>query len=77
MRIAVSFAFEIPDDSLPALYELAAVNSGDRAAARRFVQAEAEQNVITYLTDSGVTVHPVRGAAFTADDYAASDTATK
>lgn len=74
MRIAVNFAFDVPDEALPALIELAAVEPGDRAGARRFVQAEAEQNVITYLTDNGVSVSPIRGVAFTPDDYAAGVT---
>lgn len=70
MKIVFDFAFDVPADSLPALYELAAVEPGDRMGARRFVQAEAEQSVITYLTDNGVTVQPIRGVALTADDYA-------
>ena len=70
MRIAFPFALDIPDDSMAALYELAAVEPGDRAAARRFVQAEAEQNVVTYLENNGVVVHPIRGVAFT--DYGTS-----
>ena len=71
MRITVNFAMEVPDESLPALTELAAVEPRDRIGARRFVQAEAEQNIVTYLIDNGVQVRPIRGAAFTAEDYAA------
>jgi len=52
---------------MAALCELAAVGPGDRAAARRFVQTEAEQDVVTYLENNGVEVRPVRGVAFT--DY--------
>lgn len=65
MRIAVSFAVEVPDSGLPALFELAAVEPGDRAGARVFVQAEAEQHVIDYLGDCGVV--PIRGVALPAD----------
>jgi hypothetical protein len=67
MKIEVRFTLEIPDDSLPALCELAAVETGDRTGARHFVQAEAEQNIVIYLTDNGVTVTPTRGTAFPAD----------
>lgn len=63
MRIAVNFTIAIPESSLSDLADLAAVDAGDRAGARRFVQAEAEQNLITYLTDNGVAVVPVRGVA--------------
>lgn len=71
MKIAVSFTVEIPDSGLPALYELAAVDPGDRAGARRFVQAESEQYVIDYLGDCDVV--PIRGVALPAD-YPASVT---
>lgn len=69
MRIAVSFTIEVPDDSMPILYDLAAVEQGERTGARRFVQAEAEQNTISYLTDNGVRLRPIRGVALAADDY--------
>ncbi|MFF5293645.1 hypothetical protein [Paractinoplanes globisporus] len=73
MRIAVSFALDVPDDSIAALCELAAVEPCRRTRARRFVQAEAEQNLITYLEDNGITVRPVRGVAFPSADYPARE----
>ena len=73
MKIAVNFTIDVPDDSMDALAALAAVDPGDRAGARQFVQAEAEQNVITYLADNGVTVRPIRGVALAYDDYGPSD----
>lgn len=42
---------------------------------RRFVQAEAEQNLITYLEDNGVSFTPTRGVALQPDDYGTTTTA--
>lgn len=77
MKIAVNFTIDVPDDSMNALTALAAVEPGDRTGARQFVQAEAEQDVITYLTDNGITVTPIRGVAFAPDDYGLGDTDSK
>jgi hypothetical protein len=61
VRIHVDFVMEIPDEDVPALIELAAAKG--RAGAREFVQAEAEENILTYLEDHGINPVAVRGKA--------------
>lgn len=61
MKIHVDFTMDIPEESVPALIELAVAD--DRAAARSFVRAEAEENILSYLEDNGVHPVAVRGTA--------------
>lgn len=61
MRIAVSFSFDVPAGSLPALRELAAAETN--AEARAFIQAEAEEYVLGYMEANGVhDIERARGA---------------
>lgn len=67
MKILVAFTLDVPEESLADLCELAALEVLDRPGAREFVQAEAEQYIVSYLQDNGVRVTPIRGRAFPGD----------
>lgn len=59
MLINVNFTIKVPQKSLPALYELAAVEAhrtgSERPAdARDFVKYDAECHVVDYLDANGV-----------------------
>lgn len=61
LTIRVDFTLSVPPEYLPALRELAAHESV--AEVRRFVQAEAEENLYQYLENNGVWPVAVRGIA--------------
>ena len=61
MKIHVDFTMDVPEEQVPKLIELAA--AGDRAGARRFVQAEAEENILSYLEDHGIFPSSPRSVA--------------
>lgn len=61
MRVRVDFSFDVPPESLAALRELAAADTN--AEARAFLQADAEEYLLTYMGANGVNdVKRIRSA---------------
>lgn len=65
LTIRVDFTLTVPAEYASKLLELAATDTP--AGARRFVQAEAEENILAYLEDNGVLPVSNRGVARPAD----------